>query len=88
MAMPSEDRLLLLTTQAQLFSVPFASAVASASTFVSIKPVNLRVGGEQTVVPRIGYSANPFKLHCAPGSPRMHVCHGLRPSLQPLGGAG
>ena len=47
MAMPSEDRLLLLTSQTQLFSVPFASAVASASTFVSIKPVNLRVGGDQ-----------------------------------------
>ena len=42
MAMPTEDRLLLLTTQAQLYSLPFASAVAGASTFAATKPMGLK----------------------------------------------
>ena len=44
MAMPAEDRLLILTRQTMLFSVPFASAVAGATAFASVKPLSLKVG--------------------------------------------
>ena len=43
MAMPTEDKLLILNRQAILFSVPFASAVAGEATFTSLKPMNIKV---------------------------------------------
>ena len=42
MCMSTDDRLLILTHQAQLFSVPLASAVAGASMYASIKPLGLK----------------------------------------------
>jgi hypothetical protein len=49
LAMPTEDRMLMLTPEALLFTLPMASAVASSSTFAALRPMNLRVS-ERSVV--------------------------------------
>jgi hypothetical protein len=43
LAMPSEDRLFLVTRNALLYVLPFASAVAGPETFAALKPLNMKV---------------------------------------------
>ncbi|GAX79632.1 hypothetical protein CEUSTIGMA_g7073.t1 [Chlamydomonas eustigma] len=43
MLMPSADRVLLVTLNALLYILPFASAVAGPETFSALKPMNMKV---------------------------------------------
>lgn len=62
MAMTTEDRLLLLTGEATLFTLPMASAVASPHTFSALRPMSLRV---RTTPRTWGQFASPWISPCA-----------------------
>ncbi len=85
--MPTDDRLLLLTSQAQLYALPLASAVAGAHTFATLKPaLSLKPHHGCTLQMAIDHRGGPVLAVLGEGS-RSKVLPGLSLTMWSAQGA-